>query len=83
MAKALPTQIPVTMRALLQRINRRLAPELQGVKKLRGERARVELGDFYIIDFNRNFVLAAHVDPEELGRELGVLREYERVDEPE
>ncbi len=81
MAKATLTQTPITMRALLQRINRHLAHDLEGVKKSRSARAHQELGDYYIVDFNRNFILAGHVDPEALGRELEVLAPYERVAE--
>jgi hypothetical protein len=81
MAKATPAQTPVSMRALLQRINRRLAHDLEGVKKSRSARAQQELGDYYILDFNRNFIIAGHVDPEALGRDLEVLAPYERVED--
>ena len=71
--------IPVTMRALLQRINRALAQDDEVLKKTRGARAVQELGDYYVLDFNRNALVEKDVDPEELGRELGILEDYERV----
>lgn len=75
-------KFPVTMRALIQRINRKLGTYEQ-VRKSRSSGAKYDLGDFYIIDHNRNFITATHVDPEELGRELGVLRPFETVIEEE
>lgn len=74
--------VPVTKRALLQRINRRLRKEDEMVRATRGDgRARQELGDYYRINFNRNLLLEKQVDLEEVGRELGVLAAYERLEE--
>ncbi len=94
--------VPVTMRALVQRINRGLARrdgcmhgqdpmcrrcEENGfapatiLKASRGERARLDLGEFYVLDVSGNSVLSKQIDPEELGRELGVLHAWERVAE--
>jgi hypothetical protein len=58
-----------------------LRPEMEALKATRGERARADLGDFYVVDVDRNFLVATHVDPEAYGRELGVLRQYEVVDQ--
>ena len=71
--------VPVTMRALVQRINRALAQDDEALKKTRGARAIQELGDYYVLDFNRNALVEKDVDPEEFGRELGVLQDYERL----
>jgi hypothetical protein len=69
----------VTMRALTQRINRRLRPD-EALKATRGNgRARMDRGDFYVISYDHNFVAATHVDPESYARELGVLHAWERV----
>jgi hypothetical protein len=73
------SKTPVSMRAVIQRINRKLAPDLEGLKTTRGGRARLELGDYYVIDFNRNFILHKDVDPERMARELGVLQPWEEV----
>ena len=74
--------MPVTMRALIQRINRKLATERGYLLKItRGNRWRGELGDYYAVDPNRNSIVRDHVEPEDLGRELGVLRDWEKVKE--
>ena len=80
-AKAIPMKAPVSTRALIQRINRKLATEQQQLKATRGERWRTELGDYYIIDANHNFVIAQHVDLEKLGRELECLPKWEKLGE--
>jgi hypothetical protein len=73
-------KVPVTMRALLQRINRALKKEREQLKRTRGGmQAFLDLGDFWIHDWNGNAVARSHVDPEELGRKLGVLHEWEQV----
>lgn len=72
--------VPVTMRALVQRINRKLKEDDRVLKASRGERARLDLGDFYVLDVSINGIAEKQVDPEDLGRELGVLQPYERVD---
>lgn len=78
MAKA--DRFPVSLRAVIQRINRKLAPDLRKLKKTR-ERYRSDLGDYYVLDFDRNFILWKHVEPETLAKELGVLGDFERVEE--
>lgn len=72
-------RVPVTMRALVQRINRALRADDEQLKKYRGGRWQSDLGDWYRLDFNRNRIMERHVDPEALGRKLGVLRDYERL----
>ena len=75
------TAVPVSKRALLQRINRALAKEEEMVKTLRGDRWLHDLGRYYRLDLNRNVIMEKHVDLEETGRQLGVLAKYERVEE--
>lgn len=73
-------RVPVTMRALMQRINRKLRADDRQLRAARGEgNARHALGDFYLVDFNRNAVIEKDVDPEALGRELAVLRPWEQI----
>lgn len=61
-------------KALIQRINRKLRPNCERLRKTRGQNDWLNLGDYYIVD-SRNVVVKSHVDPEEIGRELGVLKE--------
>jgi hypothetical protein len=69
----------VSMRALIQRINRRLAKNGERLHRYRGGQWSTDLGEFYIRDEYRNFLVQGHVDPEALGRELGVLKGWEGV----
>jgi hypothetical protein len=41
------------------------------------------MGDYYTIDTQRNWVVEKHVDPEDIGRELKVLHEWEHLEEDE
>jgi hypothetical protein len=65
--------VPVTIRALIQRINRKLEQNDQRLRTARGS----DLGRYYILDFKHNSVVKRHVDPEALGRDFGVLKDYE------
>ena len=64
---------PVSESALIRRVNRKLVPDLHQLKKSRGETMRQDLGEFYVLDLFRNTVCDLNVDPEQIGRELGVL----------
>lgn len=73
------TQVPVTPRAAIQRINRVLAKDLQVLKVTRGQRAILDLGYYYVLDQRRNIALETNVSIESMARELGVLKDYETV----
>lgn len=73
--------VPVSRRALIQRINRVLKSDDEVLKATRGELARSNLGDYYILDLPRNAVVHRDVDIEALGRKLNVLREFESLGE--
>ena len=72
-------KIPITKRALAQRINRKLATEGEKLVKARSERLALELGDYYAVDIGRNCVSRKDFELEGLGRQLGVLKPYEKV----
>lgn len=74
------TSVPVSERAVIQRINRALAPRGKKMCKTRGERAYLELGDYYVIDISRNRIVDQNIGLEAFARELGVLAPYERLD---
>ncbi len=69
--------VPVSFQAVFQRINRRLAGAQQALRITRSDRWRSDLGEYYIVDFNRHTIVATHVYPEALARELGVLQPWE------
>jgi hypothetical protein len=71
--------VEVTQQALIKRINRKLEQECEKLRTARSARARLNLGDYFIVDAHTNAVVAQHVDPEDLGRELGVLAKNEKV----
>jgi hypothetical protein len=73
--------IPVTERALIQRVNRVLRSDGRILKVSRGDGARREVGRYYVVGFDRNAVRTLHVDIQELARELGVMRSFERLEE--
>jgi hypothetical protein len=75
-----PTRVQVSLPALMARINRKLAPASEQLKAARGARARFDLGEYYVLDYARNFVMAFRVDPEDFGRELGVLKDWEALE---
>jgi len=79
MPKKTSQKVPVSARALIQRINRKLQPELMKVKICRQGRWLNELGDHFLVDLNHNAVLRKHVDLEELGKELKVLEPWESL----
>lgn len=79
-------RIPVTERALIQRINRKLIKKNEVLKKTPPERGkegistvRWNYGDYYILDQTRNQVSRGHLDLESFGRELGALGEWEQL----
>lgn len=76
-----PIKSPVTKRALVQRINRKLAAKGEKLIATRGEIAQSELGDFYRVSVDGGTITAKHIEPEKLGRELGVLKPYEVLTE--
>ena len=62
-----------------QRINRKLAPDMEKLRITRGERMRLDGGMYHEIDFRRNMITSVRVDPEAKARELGVLEDYEEM----
>ena len=69
----------VSEQALLKRINRVLAKRGQRVRRPRNQRARVDLGPYYVQDFKRNWIVATDIDLEGWGRDLDCLSSGETV----
>src|ERR1700677_4688968 len=59
--------------AIIKRINRKLAKQGQALRIARGARMQMEVGEYFVVDLQGNFILQQHVDPVELGKEVGVL----------
>jgi hypothetical protein len=69
----------VTERALIKRINRRLARDGEKVRKNSNPRHLMDLGWYYVVDVWNNWFVASHVNLEQLGREVGALAEWEAL----
>jgi hypothetical protein len=70
----------ITEGALIQRLNRYLRAEEQVVRKTRGNRQLQDFGEYYILDFNRNWVVASWLTLEKLedmAREYNLLEDWE------
>ncbi|WP_163650763.1 hypothetical protein [Modicisalibacter sp. 'Wilcox'] len=71
---------PVSERAMMARINRKL--ESEGDQRLRKTRQRWvgELGSYHLVDENLNTVAAHHIESlEEFAAEIGVIKPFEEV----
>ena len=73
-----PKKVPVSERALLQRLNRSLAEQGQMIRKAHRPDDS-DTGAFYCVDIHRNSLEASHIDLEEWARKAGVLRAWEEV----
>jgi hypothetical protein len=72
--------VPVSKRALIARLNRKLAADEEVIKTTReNTRARQDLGEFYVVNFNRNAIVGSEIDLEEFGRKHKVLVEHEHL----
>jgi hypothetical protein len=72
-------QIPVAERALIQRINRKLKPEGEQLRTARSQKVEQILGRYHVVDVYRHCVVLQDVDIEAMGRELEVLKPFEKV----
>jgi hypothetical protein len=74
-------KVPISMRALIQRINRKLRHNGEVSKVARGSQAESEadVGRYFIVNIERNLLVNDHCDPEAIGREIGVMAEHERL----
>jgi hypothetical protein len=68
--------VPVSQRALEQRVGRLLAAEGKVLKRTRGELALRDLGAHYVVNRDNSVV---PIDLEALAHELGALAGHERL----
>ena len=74
------TTVPLSMRGLMQRINRKLRLDGKQLQTARSPRAVASVGRYFINDFRRGVIVEQRVDPEALARELGLLAAWERIE---
>ena len=72
-------KVPVSERAVIQRINRVLDKKGEVLKKTRGAQAVVDVGDYYILNSSANAVIRHDVNVEALAKSLDVLADYEEL----
>jgi hypothetical protein len=79
MAAKKPT-VPVSKRALIARLNRKLRADDEIIKTTRGStRARQEMGEFFVIDTRTRGMVADNIDLEDYGRSYECLQPYESL----
>lgn len=73
--------VSVSLRALIRRIGRKLRRDFKSFHKTpASSRWYGDLVAFYMVEDCTNSICGTHMDPEQLARELGVLRHGERVE---
>lgn len=72
-----PKKVVVSERAILARINRKLASDREAIRKSRSVQMRASVGQFYRIDLMGNFISGYDIDLTRFAKELGVLRPWE------
>ena len=70
--------VPVTERALVQRVNRYLAEKSEMLRKWRSGQ---HVGDYYLIDWTKHVVIKERVELESFARDLGILQPYESLED--
>ena len=75
------TLVPITEKALYQRINRKLHSRGEVLKRARGN-VWLTLGEYFVVDVQSNAVVSHHVDIEDHAREIGALAAWECLSKP-
>ena len=73
------TKVPVSLRAVIQRVQRKLEAKGEMLKGARDGAAMADLGKFYTIDVKRNCIVHRDIDIEQFAREVGALKAWEVV----
>jgi hypothetical protein len=76
-------KVPISHRALIQRINRKLAKDSMILKTARlysTGHENTNLGRYYIVDQTKNSLAYSHCDLDYWGKRLEVLAEWEELE---
>lgn len=76
-----PLRIPVTRRAVLQRINRKLAHQGERLLVSRSQAEKAACGDYYRVNSNNHVTSPLTTSLEEEAKALGVLRPWETIED--
>lgn len=71
-------KVPITEKALYQRINRKLRQRDEVLKRSRVS-TEVDLGKYFVVDLHRNAVTNHHIDIEDFGKQIGVMADWESL----
>lgn len=77
----LQTKVAVSTRALLQRLNRKLAHQHKAIHPMPGVYDKERFGPYYMVDTTTWTVVDWRCDPAQLAQECGVLKPWEAVEE--
>jgi hypothetical protein len=72
-------KVPVSERALIARINRKLASREEVLKPNRSSKWESDLGSYYTLNVRLNSIVSKHLDLETVAKEEGVLKAHERL----
>ena len=72
-------KVNISARALIQRLNRKLAPNKVIKSNRRSDRLTEEMGAHYVLDLKAGRVAERHVDLAALGKKLGVMESWEQL----
>jgi hypothetical protein len=73
------SKTPVSRRAVVQRLQRKLARGGEILVATRSGRWRGELGDYHVVNVRRNAVVAKGFDLEEWARGQGAIKAWEKL----
>lgn len=71
-------KVPVSKRALIQRINRVLSHDKR-ILKITRDSLKPVFGDYYIIDLETNDISETNINLEKFGRKIKALRKWEAL----
>ena len=75
-------KVPVSERALVARVNRKLAAEDKALKRCRQDsHSYYQLGDYYMVGYYNNAIYRMQCNLEQEARDLGVLKKWEMLAE--
>jgi len=72
-------KITISARALIQRLNRKLAPDKMIKSNRRSERLTHQYGTYYVLDIKQKKVVQSRVDLAQLARRLGAINDWEEI----
>jgi hypothetical protein len=76
------TKVKVSERAVIGRINRKLAPDNRQLRTSRSQRMILDVGQWYVIDTRFNGIIQPykHMHLEDIARDVGALKDWEVLD---